>query len=332
MAFDNLRLEKGMYGRSGRSFSELLEELDPTPGYRGTELAGLDAYQRQLKRFDIRVSGPASDPVENFFQSSDAAVLFPEYVARAVRAGKEEQDVLSKIIATKTMIDTPDYRTISSVPSEEDLALKRVAQGASIPETVIRTQKNLVTLHKRGRMLVASYEAIRHQRLDLFTVTLRQIGAAIAKSQLTDAIEVLTEGDGNGNPIEKVTVTGDFGYSHLVALWSALAPYELRTILAAPDVMADILSMSEMRHPMCGAGFEQTGQLITPLGAQLIQARSLGEGELIGLDSSCALEMVCTDDISIEYDKLIDRQLERAAITATAGFAKIFPDAARMIA
>ena len=331
MAFDNLRLEKGMYGRGGRSFSDLLEELDPTAGYRGTELGGLDAYQRQLKRFDIRVSGPSSDPVEKFFQNSDSAVLFPEYIARAVRAGKEEQDVLSKVIATKTMIDTPDYRTISSVPTEEDLGLKRVAQGAVIPETSIRTQNNLVTLHKRGRMLVASYEAIRYQRLDLFTVTLRQIGAAIAKSQLADAIEVLIEGDGNNNAIETVTVSGDFGYDHLVSLWSALDPYELRTILAAPDRMVALLSLQEMHHPICGSGFEHTGRLVTPLGAQLVQAKALSSGKIIGLDSNCALEMVCADDVSIEYDKLIDRQLERAAITATAGFAKIFPDAAKML-
>ena len=62
---------------------------------------------------------------------------------------------------------------------------------AVIPTTSIRTQENLVKLHKRGRMLVASYEAIRFQRLDLFSVTLRQIGAYIARMHLKDAIDVL---------------------------------------------------------------------------------------------------------------------------------------------
>ena len=54
-------------------------------------------------------------------------------------------------------------------------------------------------LHKRGRMLVASYEAIRFQRLDLFSVTLRQIGAYIGRMHLEDAIAVLRNGDGNDN-------------------------------------------------------------------------------------------------------------------------------------
>ena len=64
-------------------------------------------------------------------------------------------------------------------------------EGAAIPQTEVKTQENLVKLHKRGRMLVASYEAIRWQKLDLFSVTLRQIGAHINRMLLEDAIGVL---------------------------------------------------------------------------------------------------------------------------------------------
>ena len=74
MAFyDSIRLEKGMYATPGKSFTQVLEELDSSKNYEGTELAGLDAYQRQLKRFDIKVGGNDSDIVEKFFQTSDSA-------------------------------------------------------------------------------------------------------------------------------------------------------------------------------------------------------------------------------------------------------------------
>lgn len=86
--YDTIRLEKGMYA-GGNSLTHTLEELDPSENYRGTALEGLDAYQRQLKRFGIHVSGPGSDAVEKFFQTSDSAALFPEYVSRAVRQGLE---------------------------------------------------------------------------------------------------------------------------------------------------------------------------------------------------------------------------------------------------
>ena len=41
--------------------------------------------------------------------------------------------------------------------------------------------------------------------------------------------------------------------------------------------------------------------------------------------------MVQGSDVMIEYDKLIDRQLERAAITSISGFAKLFGDAAKVL-
>ena len=92
-SFDTLRLEKGLY--TGGDFTAALEGIDPSGNYRDTALEGLDAYQRQLKRFDIKVSGAGSDAVEKFFKTSDSAVLFPEYVSRAVRSGLEEANVLS---------------------------------------------------------------------------------------------------------------------------------------------------------------------------------------------------------------------------------------------
>ena len=98
--FENIKLEKGMYGRSSRSFSQALEELDPSEHYRGTPLEGLDAFQRQLKRFDIHVKGAGSDMVEKFFHTSDSAVLFPEFVSRVVRQGMEEESILPAITAT----------------------------------------------------------------------------------------------------------------------------------------------------------------------------------------------------------------------------------------
>ena len=53
--YENVKLEKGMYGQSGKSFLKVLEGLDPSESYQGTALEGLDAFQRQLKRFDIHV-------------------------------------------------------------------------------------------------------------------------------------------------------------------------------------------------------------------------------------------------------------------------------------
>ena len=143
--FDHVRLEKGMYHEAGRSFTQVLEKLDPSEQYRGTALEGLDAYQRQLKRFDIRVKGAGSDLVDKFFSTSQSAVLFPEYIARAVKVGMEEANILPDITATQTVIEGMDYRSITSAP-EDEKQLKQVAEGAAIPQTTVRTRDSLVKI------------------------------------------------------------------------------------------------------------------------------------------------------------------------------------------
>ena len=54
-------------------------------------------------------------------------------------------------------------------------------------------------------------------------------------------------------------------------------------------------------------------------------------GKLIGLDRRYTLEMVQAGDIQVDYDRLIDRQLERAAVTSLAGFTKLRRDGARVL-
>ena len=331
--YDNLKLDKGMYQEAGRSFSQVLERLDPSERYKGTALEGLDAFQRQLKRFDIKVRGAGSDVVEKFFRTSDAAVLFPEYISRTVRQGMEEGDILPQITAAVTTIEGLDYRSITSEAAGEEKELKEVEEGHAIPETTIKVQANLVKLHKRGRMLVATYEAVRFQKLDLFSVTLRQIGAHIARTHLEDAVEVLINGDGNSNPAAVTTIAAgkSLDYGALVDFWARFDPYTMNTLLVSSDVMLQLLKLPEFQNPLTGLNFQGTGQLATPLGANLLRTSVLAEKTAIGLDRRFALEMVRSGDVMVEYDKLIDRQLERAAITAISGFAKVFTGASQVL-
>lgn len=333
MSFDNIVLEKGMYAHPTKSFSQILEELDPSSAYVGTEYEGLDAFGRQLKRFDIKVSGVGSDSVMKFFSTTQSSALFPEYVSRAVKQGIEEANMLPSIVATTTHINNLDYRTIASVPTDDEKSLKQVEEGAAIPETAVHTQESLVKLHKRGRMLVASYEALKYQKIDLFSVTLRQIGAHISRSQFADAVDVLISGDGNSNPAAEIgtAASGNLTYGDLLKLYDQLDPYTLNRLIMSPSTMLKVMSLDEFKNPLSGINFQGTGNPGNPLGAKLLRSKAVSDGTIIGLDKSCSLEMVVAADVNVDYDKLIDRQLERAVITTTAGFAKIFTDASAVL-
>ena len=336
--FETVKLDKGMYSEAGTSFTKVLEKCDPSEQYKGTPLEHLDAFQRQLKRFDIKVKGADSDVVSKFFATWESAVLFPEYVARAVRQGMEENNILPFLTAAETRINGMDYRSITSDPMEEEKSLKLVAEGAAIPETRIRAQENLVQLHKRGRMLVASYEAIQFQRLDLFSVTLKQIGAYINRMHVADAVNALIYGDGGDNAAEIFALgtdpiggtPGQLSYEALVDFWSQFDPYTMNTLVVG-DAMAQLLKLPEMQDAAAGLDFQGTGKLVTPMGATLLRSSAVPPGVIIGLDKHYALEAIRGSDVLVEYDKLIDRQLERAAITSISGFSKIFRDAAKIL-
>ena len=339
MAYDNLRLEKGMYRQEGMSFTQVLESVDPSENYRGTALEGTDAFQRQLKRFGIKVKGKDSSTVEKFFRTMDSAVLFPEYIARAVRTGMEENNILDEIVATTTEIDAMDYRSIYAESDEDSVGAKIIAEGAVIPATRVKTKDHLINLTKRGRMLVASYEAVRFQKLDLFSVMLKQIGSYIQKMQLADAIDVLINGDGNDNAAVIYQVgsdpisgtAGNLEYDQLVEFWGEFDPYTMNGMIMNSGTMTKLLKIPELQNPLTGLNFQGTGVLSNPLGAKLHRTSAVEDGMIIGIDRRYALELVRAGDVLVEYDKLIDRQLERAAITSISGFGKICDGAVKAL-
>lgn len=324
--FETIKLDKGLY-RSPFGINTELERIDPSENYKGTALEGLDAFERQLKRFDIKIKGKNSSPLEKFFQTSDSAALFPEYVSRAVRQGMEEACTVDSIIATRTDINGLDYRTITTSAPDFDDEDDFITEGGEIPKTEIKTKEHLVTLHKRGKMLIASYEALKFQRLDMFSVALKGIGAYLARAQMLDALETILMGDGNDNPAKEISCQnkGSVSYADLIALWSSLHPYTMNTVITSPETAAKIMCLPEMRDAAAGLNFHATGKTVTPLGANLITTKKIGNG-FIALDKNYTLEMVTAGGIVTDFDKLIDHQLERAAITQIYGFSKIFDD------
>lgn len=86
---------------------------------------------------------------------------------------------------------------------------------------------------------------------------------------------------------------------------------------------------TEFKDAQASLNIKGAGKLITPLGATLIHVPSMDAKKIIALDKNCALEMVQAGDVLTDYDKLIDRQMERAAVSAVAGFAQIYGGAAQ---
>lgn len=79
VSYDNL------YLFDDATATDILKKRDPDENYIGTELEGLDAYERQLKRWDIKVGGADGRSIIEAFAKNDETIrLFPEYLRRCL--------------------------------------------------------------------------------------------------------------------------------------------------------------------------------------------------------------------------------------------------------
>lgn len=317
--FNSIKIEKGLYNLSGKTFSQALEALDPTENYTDG-LAKLDAFERQLKRFDIKVKGVNADKVDKFFQSAESALLFPEFVRRAVESGLNSGCV-NKITAAMSIVDGIDCRGI--VLSDGETAYgAEIAVGGALPESSISLTSAPIALKKFARLINAPYEAIRQQRLDVFAVALRAVGAKLAKAVEASAIAAVTES------AENVSMTGgEFNYSELASFWGKFTNCEMNVVVCSPATAAKILAFDEMNKAVTTNG----GNMLTPFGAEIVVSSAVADDIAIGMDKTCALEFIRGGEVVVEVDKLISKLSEAAAVAVNAGFSVISADAVKIL-
>ncbi len=325
MAFyDSIKLEKGMYNQG---LTKALESIDPSEAYEGTELSGLDAYERQLKRFNIKVKGQNSDVLDSFFKTTDSAVLFPEFVKRSVLQGMESCTVLQSIVATVTNVESNDYRTIKA--TTDATAGNAVNEASDLPKTIIQTKPNLVALKKRGRIIASSYEALRHQQLGTVSVIFRKVGEEIARAQLKDAIDVLLNGDETDNAAGVVSPnsTSGIAYEDLIKLRTSFTDCEPNIILANSSTMQDLLGLEELKSPQTILSFSGASVTSAMLGLMFFIVNSMPATTLLAIDKNSALEKI-QGELIFDWDRLIERQMERIVFSIIGGFAKMFTGSA----
>ena len=329
MNLENIKLEKHMYYNPNKTFSQILEELDPSENYDNSYVGKLDAYQRQLKRFDIKVNGKNCDYISKFYENSYSAVLFPEFVARCIAQGMHSNSILQQIVANTNKINTLNYQNVQLNNLKSNI-LEPVEEFQEIPETQLKPNKEFVKLIKRGCFLSASYETIEFQKIDSFSIALKQIGRCIIDSIIKDAIFVLLaekEKKDEQSPTVTSNKEGEITYEDLVNVWTQFEEFEMNTIIIHPTLLAKMANINEFKNPLSKFSFQNNGNLTTPLGANIIKTCAAPKDSIIFLDKNFALSQLIAKEITVEADKLIEKQITRTVIYTIVGFAKMFKKA-----
>ena len=322
---------------------------------------GLDPYEELLRQCNIRISsdpkaGLYSHTMERFFASDQpfSPVLFPEFINRTLRAPLIQSDILDELIASYTPVDSAAYRSIYlDIPSPftGDVSYRqmgRVAQGAEVPKTTIKTKEQVINLFKYGRALLISYEAMRRIQIDLFTVLLSQIALQATLDKAASTVDVAINGDGNGNPAVNYNLSsldanaaGNLTYKAWLAWQLRFYPYECGTVVGGLNEIISVLTMA-----VPGINAQNVFSLLRPgpidnsidlpqglfNRTRLIYLPSTPTGILVGIDKRFALEQV--NEIGgtmTETNKWISHQFEEIVATEVVGQGKILTDATRTL-
>lgn len=309
-----------------------------------TDIWGLEQAFAYL---GVRVKGAGADRLEKLFATTASAVLFPVYVETQVMAGILATPILADLIATETQINSHLYASLALADAQADRELRLLGEGATLPTTRIATADRGICLYKFGRMLEATYEALRLQRMNVISLFLQRVGRQIAIDETDWAIETLIAGDGNaGSAIDNTNdldadVQGTLDYDELVKLKLAFADgYDMTTAVTKTGTgtygLRAILNMAEFKDPMAGFTFQRSGILPGPMGATWHRWDSVAAPHyvtqcILALDNRAALEQVTEQGVMTESDRLIDKQFERTAISKWTGFAKLDYNAVKVL-
>ena len=100
-------------------------------------------------------------------------------------------------------------------------------------------------------------------------------------------------------------------------------------MICSPEIMADILALDEMKY--CVSDYMASGKVKTPYGVTIVKSSAVEEGQIIGIDASCAAEMVYGTDVVVDFDKLISTQNDEIAASVICGFSVLTAGAVKVL-
>jgi len=334
------------------TFSQYLEKIDPSEAYGPNEK--LDAYERQLKRFGIRVAskeekGIYASTVEAFYQTEESKVLFPEFISRTAREVLIADSILPELVAINTPIDTNVYSSYYVADQPEEQTKKRVTEAGELPLAELKGKDQSIKIYKYGRAIKASYEAIRRMRIDMLALHVRRIAEQTSMDKADDALGVIINGDGNNNAATVYRLNADLGgvvldgldYKSWLKFLLKFYPYQCTTVIGGEAELLQVLTMQFPNvDPLVLLSMIQQGpvqakmQLTQDLfvNYRLVYLKSAPANQLIGLDRRYGIEQVTEIGSDImESEKFILNQTSVLTVSENNGFSKLFNEATKVL-
>lgn len=338
------------------TLSMFLESQDPTP-----QGESLDAFERLMKEANILTKAVPSknlfsSKVESFYRTNENKILFPEYISRTLVQAMTEYPIYKHLVAMRTPIDSNVYKAsyldMDDASNKKATETRRVTEAADLPVAKLKLGSSAIALYKYGRAVEASYEALRRMSLEMFEMHIKEIGTQASNNKVSEIIDVIKNGDGNGNAAPVIasssldaTATTSITRDAWIKFLLKFYPNGCDTVVANIDGLLQILSVLYPKNELSSRMDELLTKGLnasTTLPQNLVSNVTLlyhpgiekigGKESIIGLNSKRAVEEIVEVGSTVnEADKFIKNQVELLTISENSGFRKIFKDSANAL-
>lgn len=263
------------------------------------DLRGLDAYERQLKRFDIKVRGNKCDQVNKFFQSDKSLILFPEYIRRMIRKGIGNALIIPYISAVEVCLPDVEERSQYTFSVDIDDTYQTLIQIANLTNFV--------------KELVCSYYSIRRLSIETFGVILKNMGFVIAR-EINDRCVTYIKNKNFYNPIsiKGITIDSLIGFINSVKA-------NITTIICDPKTYNKIITFPKIINHIT---LEKNDIVNTPLGITIIKSNALSN-EIIGLDKTTGLNISYESKDIVNSNELMSADFGKISYSIKIGYNQI---------
>ncbi len=264
----------------------------------------------------------------------DARWLFPEIFRDAIRKGLAYAPFYSKLVVgdetiANTGITMPWYNA-------SEAAMKQVNEGADITTGSMTWDSKQVTIKKRARGLMQSYESIMFTPIKLASIYFEDLGIQLGAELDSDLVSIAINGDqADGSEaaiVMGVTTPATLAYSDIVRSWVRQNRMNRpsRAMLTNEETAVTILNMAAFQLPVKSLGsplVELNLQSALPANQDLFVHSDVPDSQIIMIDTTKAFVQLTAMKLLIESERLVNKQLNGQYASIITGFANIFADA-----
>lgn len=260
--------------------------------------------------------------------------LVPEIIREAMRLGLRKPALWPNIVAAEENISQPSIKM--PMINMSDAMPTKIGEAETIPTGALSFGNREISLQKVATGLKITDEVKRYTTLNLLAIYLQDMGVKMNLAQDVMAIDVLINGDGNGNAAPVIGVDDiakGIQYKDLLRAWIRLGLLGRMptSMLSNENIALGVLMLPEFTSTTTLlAGLQpKVINLRTPL--PTVQAYDVHgampvNDQLMLIDSSSALIKFNSDSLRLENMRIAEKQIDGTYASLTTGFASLFRD------